>query len=451
MRSTTLTPPLSLPSALLEAEGWETGADDEPAPEPAHFLATSTDADWQALLPYLPPDLAQSARQYGAFLRPRVIPSADVLLRLMLAYASGPSLDTVATRAIELELVPHLTDNALHERFERMVPWLSYLIGQQLAGQQATFPWGVPLHVRLLDASVLGRPGVTGTDWRLHLGLHLQTGLIDHLSVTGANIGEKLADFPLNPGDLVIGDRGYATRQGLAAVAAQDAESLMRLNWQNVPLQQPDGTPVALHALFPQASETAACAWDVQTLPTDDTPAVSGRCVIRALTEPAAARARRKVHAEAKKGGKTPSALTLEAAGYLILFTTVPAEVLTADQVVALYRMRWQIEIAFKRGKSALRLADIRAMTDAVCYAVILAKCLLLLLVERLAWATGLFSPSVSPASSHKSVSGVQRVRRDAADDPPAAADPVGLADFAARCAATQFYGTPPPQTSHPT
>lgn len=390
-----------MPDAFLG----DTGDDLSTPAAPCRFLEAPDDTGWLRLLPYLPPNLSESARTYGALRRKRVITSADLLLRLILSYASGASLDTLAARAVELNLVPHLCDNALHERFEKLVPWLSYLIGQQLAGQQAAFPWGVPLRIRILDASVLCRPGATGTDWRLHLGIHLQTGLIDHLSVTGDNIGEHLADFPLEPHDLVIGDRGLATRQGLASVDARQADSLVRLNWHNVPLQHPEGTAFDLFAHLRTVPLGARRAWAVQTAPAPRVPAVAGRLVVQALTEQDAATARAKVRKTAKKNGQTPSAATLEAAGYVMLFTTVPDTLLTTDQVVALYRMRWQIEIAFKRGKSALHLDEIRATTDAVCYAVILAKCLLLLLVERLAWATGIFSPSGRAADGDESLS----------------------------------------------
>ncbi|MHB0938825.1 MAG: hypothetical protein ACYDCO_22925 [Armatimonadota bacterium] len=129
----------------------------------------------------------------------------------------------------------------------------------------------------------------------------MRTGLIDHLSVTGANIGEHLADFPLEPGEVVLADRGYATRQGLAAVHARGAASLVRLNWQNVPLQHPDGQPFALLAALRTLTPGALREWAVQTAPTRDTPAVAGRLVVCALPEEAAHLARHKVRQAAQK------------------------------------------------------------------------------------------------------------------------------------------------------
>ena len=408
-------------------------------------LEPSAATEWQRLLDLLPPDLETSARRYGAFRRKRQLRSAADLLRLALAYACGNSLDAIVGRAGELGMVEHLCDNVLDRHFAKMVPWISYLLGQQLAGAAATFPWGTPLRVRLLDATTLARPGATGTDWRLHMGLDLRTGLIDYLAVTGANLGEHLADFPLDPGDIALGDRGYATRQGLVAVHRRAAYSLVRLNWHNVPLQHPEGQPFDLLAALRTLEPGQQGEWAVQTAPTAALPAVPGRLVAYALGDKAVATARRNIRHAARKKGHTPTAATLEAAGYVVLFTTVPASLLTAAQVLALYRMRWQIEIVFKRSKSGLKIDDIRATTDAVCYLVLLARCLLLLLLERLAWTTGLFSPPGDAPGADESLPVVPGPLSDAGRECVPAPHAEGMATLAAQYAEALFYGAPPP------
>ena len=238
------------------------------------YLGEEDDPEWQLLLQYLPPDLPTSAMKCGAFLKVRSggIQGPEALLRLILATATGLSLDAVAARAVTLHLAEHLTDSNLSARFQKMVPWLGYLIGQQLAGSPAAYPLGVPLRLRLLDASTLQRPGSPGTDWRLHLGLDLQTGLIDHLSVTGDNIGEGLADLPVEPGHVVIGDRIYATRAGIAALTERAAYALVRMNWQNLPLQQRDGTPFDLWAALQTLPPGTQGVWEVATVPDQRDP-----------------------------------------------------------------------------------------------------------------------------------------------------------------------------------
>ena len=55
---------------------------------------------------------------------------------------------------------------------------------------------------------------------------------------------------------------------------------------------------------------------------------------------------------EAKRRGKKPDPRSLEAAKYILLLTSLPATVVPPADILAIYRLRWQIELAFKRFKS---------------------------------------------------------------------------------------------------
>ena len=67
-----------------------------------------------------------------------------------------------------------------------------------------------------------------------------------------------------------------------------------------------------------------------------------------------------------------------------MLLTTLDAAAWPVERVMALYRLRWQIELAFKRLKSQLRLAELPAKDPQLARACILAKLILALLVDRL-------------------------------------------------------------------
>jgi hypothetical protein len=79
------------------------------------------------------------------------------------------------------------------------------------------------------------------------------------------------------------------------------------------------------------------------------------------LPEPQAAQARRRVRAPAKKKGRTPKATTLFLAGWRLVFTTVPPEILSTAAICELYQVRWQVELAIKRLKSLLDIDPLRA------------------------------------------------------------------------------------------
>ena len=60
-------------------------------------------------------------------------------------------------------------------------------------------------------------------------------------------------------------------------------------------------------------------------------------------------------------------------AGWLLVFSSLPTESWSDEQVLSLYRARWQVELVIKRMKQVLRLAQLRGKTAATNEATILA------------------------------------------------------------------------------
>lgn len=366
--------------------------------------------EWPRLLTLLAANWEEQARPLGALERKRGIGSAETLLRLIFAYAyCGLSLRATALWAREAHLAG-LSSVALWKRLRKAGEWLGWLVTAQLA-RRVTLPASLPsgLRLRLVDATVISKPGSQGTDFRLHLGLDLGRLLIDRVELTGAEGGETLKRLELQPGEVVMGDRGYAQRQGIAAVVQAGADVLVRLNWQNVPLQDASGRRFDLLAALRSIAEAQQREWAVRTAPArDGTPAVSGRLVALRKSAQAAEAARRKLLQQARKKGKTPSERTLEAAGYVFVFTTLTVEQLATEQVLELYRFRWQIELTFKRMKSLIGLDELAMKDEALGRTFLLAKILATLLIEEESHRRVDFSPwGDGPPPSAVGVAGV--------------------------------------------
>jgi len=357
---------------------------------------TIIEQDWPFLLTLFPSDLDATAKDTGALLRKRGVDSASTLLRLAFAYAyCGLSLRGTVTWARGAG-VAQLSEVALFKRLCHASDWFGHLLAQKLAQRAALRRENLPsgLRLRLVDATGVSRPGSKGTDFRLHLKFDLEQMAIETVELTGAEGGESLKRYPVEPGDIEVGDRGYGHRQGIAQVVAQGGDVIVRLPWQNVPLQRRDGSPFDLLAQVRCVQPTEVGEWEVQTAPAKDgTPAVRGRLVALRKSPEAAEAARRKLRAEARKKGKTPSEATLEAAGYLFLFTTLPTERLSGLEVLEVYRFRWQIELAFKRMKGVLELDELAAKEEAFCRTFLCVKLLGALLVEELSHQWVDFSP----------------------------------------------------------
>jgi hypothetical protein len=376
--------------------------------------------DWPFLLTLLPPNLEATAKAMGALQRKRGVASAEALLRLAFAYAyCGLSLRGVVTWAREAQ-VAHLSEVALLKRLRHAAAWFGHLLAQMLAHRTALRPESLPedLRLYLVDATSVSRPGSTGTDFRLHLKLDLGRLAIEQVTLTGVDGGESLKQYEVAPGDLLVGDRGHAHRQGIAAVVAAGGHVIVRLTWHNMPLQQRDGRPFDLLAVLGGLGPTQIGEWEVQSAPaTDGTPAVPGRLVAIRKSPQAAEATRRKLLAAARKKGKTPDARSLEAAGYLFLFTTVSPQRLAAGQVLEVYRFRWQIELAFKRMKSVLQLDALAAKEEQFCQTFLCVKVLGALLVEELSHRWVAFSPwGYGSGAASLAVAGVSGGGRN---DPP--------------------------------
>lgn len=224
--------------------------------------------------------------------------------------------------------------------------WLGLLLGLKLA-ERAPPPLRVrgALRLRLVDATTISRPGSKGTDWRVHMGYDLNSWAIDHIELTDVHGGKTLVRFPLQEGDLVVGDRGYAHRRGPHAVVAAGAHFLIRLNWRNVPLTHPSGDPFDLLDALRSLADVKAGGFDVCTKasPKDGIAPITARLVAIRKTEAAAEAARLKVLQEAARKGRTVDPRTLEAAGYIFVLTSLCVQTLSAEDALDLFRFRWQI------------------------------------------------------------------------------------------------------------
>jgi hypothetical protein len=290
------------------------------------------DRAWAEVLALLPGDLEASARASGALRRRREVRSAAALLRLVLAYAlSGWPLRLVAAWAT-VRGVGRLSDAALLYRLRGARAWLGVLVGALVADGRAA---GLrrPVRVRLVDATTVSRPGSTGVDWRVHLSLSLVPWAVDGLELTDGRGAEALTRHPVRPGDVQLADRGHARRADLGAVRAQGGTFLVPSGWQNPPLLDAAARPLDLLGWLRALPGPAERPARVQT--PDGVAAL--RLVALPLPAAAAEAARRRLRRAASKKSRTADRRSLEAAGYVVLVTNLPADAWCTAEVLALW------------------------------------------------------------------------------------------------------------------
>ncbi|MFN7961569.1 MAG: IS4 family transposase [Thermoanaerobaculia bacterium] len=356
----------------------------------------SLEHEWPYLLSFLPEEreLEETAREWGAIQRVRAVDKASTLLRLALVYGfCGYSLRQTVAWAEAAE-VASLSDVALLKRLRKAPDWLGHLLGSKLAervGPLAT-PQG---RLRLIDATTLSAPGSSGVDWRIHLDFDLGAMTISEVQVTQVEGGESLLRYEFDPGELVVADRGYAHRIGLAHVVDAGAHFLVRLNWATVPLQWRAGEPFDLLSEVRQLTDARPAEFSLEIQPSarDAVPAIPVRLLAVRKSQQATQEAQHKVLAEASRKGKKVLPQTLELAGYVLVLTSTTARDLSAEQALETYRFRWQIELVFKRLKSLLHLDHLPAKDPDLARTFLYSKLLAAILLEQLTGDYLAFSP----------------------------------------------------------
>jgi IS4 transposase len=111
---------------------------------------------------------------------------------------------------------------------------------------------------------------------------------------------------------------------------------------------------------------------------------IAGRlCAIR-KSEEAIRRAQRRLDKKRQRRVSSGTAETREYANYVLVFTTLTKEKATTRAVLECYRLRWQIELTFKRLKSIAQLGQIPKQDDQSIRAWLFGKLLVALLTQKL-------------------------------------------------------------------
>src|SRR6202051_4462663 len=201
--------------------------------------------DWEHVCQHLPSGWQEQAHVLGALRRARGFPNASVLLRTLLVHlAGGCSLKEAVTNA-KVAGWCDVSAVALFKRLRAAERWLRWM-ADQLWQRHPTPPLPNGYRVRAIDATTVSVPGSVGTDWRLHFGINLESLQCDFFEVTDAHGGETFRRIPVAQGDLLLGDRVYATPPGIAHVVAAGGHVLARVNHKALPLFDFSGKPLRL-------------------------------------------------------------------------------------------------------------------------------------------------------------------------------------------------------------
>lgn len=361
--------------------------------------------DWKTLVSFLPADYARLAdehKQVRLQWANAKITSIDELLRLIFVHV-GADLPLRQTVVVVAKAGgPKLSAVRLHLKLRASLPYLQALVGRMtsFAPEAETERWS-GYELVAVDATTVSGPGSDGVDARIHTVIRLHDLALPHVQITDVSGGETLKRFAWSKGQLIIADRGYSNAPGVAWVVDQGADVLLRVNRGAMPLfesgeidetraETEDGIDVLAWCRTLRGHRAHERTAHVEHRDRRNVRRIEGRLIGFRLPDAEAEDARERVLRE--HGAKT-SPEQLEAASYVILFTTAPAARLSAARCVEAYRLRWQIELQFKRWKSICHFDRLPNYRDDTIRAWLSAKVLLGLLLDRMGSASSELSP----------------------------------------------------------
>ncbi len=162
---------------------------------------------------------------------------------------------------------------------------------------------------------------------------------------------------------------GYARPLGVQTVLAAKADFLVRVGWSSLRWVTDAGKPLDWELVYANPAPDEITEREVLVEQSGKggkqrgRPLFRARLIVMRKDEQASAQteqAIRRCHNRQRKHCLLQP-LTAASAGFLMVLTSLPPEAALAAGTLATYRLRWQVELAFKRLKSGLGICRPKA------------------------------------------------------------------------------------------
>lgn len=282
---------------------------------------------WSRLRGFLPEDLCELARRTHAVKRFRKIRTGEDLLLASLLYALPGDTFHSASQALESVSGVNISATGLFLRFEGCEEFLKEVFAHLLKHARCEGAYLAGRRVVIVDATMLAGPGASHTSQILHVRYDLASGLPENVEITDNRGGETFKRHSFKPGSLVLADRGYAHPKGIIQVLESGSSVLVRFEFESMSLSTPDGQRITPAIARNWMENKERIELDVRLKGWDGPLRVFG-----------------------SRNDKNE---------IVWLLTDVAEQGLSLQEARAIYAVRWQIELFFKRLKSLLDLDEL--------------------------------------------------------------------------------------------
>ena len=317
------------------------------------------------MIEFLPKNWEAKAKELGAMQRESgVIGSAKSLLRLNMLYTTNNGSFQMTSLGMALTEGVIISKNSVAKRIRNSGEWLRWMAEELCVNQGAIIEKPAFLsdkRVLLIDATNETTKGTNKNTWRLHYTFDLFGFNCECMDLTTDKEGERLTRHEISAGDIYIADRIYCTMSGIEHVLSGKADFLLRFKSKAFILYNEAGERIDLLShlrglgTFENTSINCFYKLSCGTL----RPI---RIVTMKKDEAAISQAKLKLSRKvSKKQEKQVQADTVELNEYIVVATSLNY---ANEQILELYRARWQIEQVFYRLKSLFGYGNVPSKRD---------------------------------------------------------------------------------------
>jgi hypothetical protein len=316
------------------------------------------------MMKHLPVGYEAASKETGAMRRAgRAVSKPSDLMWLVLTHLSqGQTLVNMSALSIASG-IGQMSDVAFMKRLINCGGWFKWILERLAPSSIADYlkPIGFDSYrVLAVDATVVNS-GVSkfSKPWNLHFALDVFSLAGHEFQVTDAKTGETLTNFTASKGDLFLGDRAYATKNGMSHCLSKDADFILRVRHGAFAMYSDNGERIDLLKLL-EVAETN----DAINIPVHVDLSSYGLgmkrirvCALKKSREDIEKAMKRIAKRDGTKQKET-SASAKKLNEYIAVVTSLPDSI-SADEVLSVYRYRWQVELYFKRLKSLLGTGEV--------------------------------------------------------------------------------------------
>jgi len=311
------------------------------------------------------------ARSSGFIQRQKVLTGSSFVQSLVFGWMSNPeaTYDELAQTAASLGTA--ISGSGLEQRFTpQAAEFLRQVLEATVQEMIAANPVTIPILARfsgvyLLDSTVISLPDELQSIWRglggnsengtcaslkLQVRLNLNTGTLEGPLLSAGRSQDRCSPYqqaPLPAKSLRIADLGYFTLAVFAELSQQGTYWLSRYRARTV-LYTPEGKRLEL---LPFLERQKAVEYEIPVL-VGKSERIPARLLVQRVPKEVAEKRRRRLREQARIRQVPVSAESLKLAGWTLLLTNVPEELLSVGESMVVVRARWQVELLFKLWKS---------------------------------------------------------------------------------------------------